>query len=179
MLIIIEGPDGSGKTTLTKKIIEKFNFQYYKENLTYHQRLLPDYNGYKHYFELLEMLRFSDKDYVCDRLHLGDFVNPLIYKDGRDPLTIEEIEQIEFGIRDNTILIGAIADQKFIRDSLSVRGDDVAQPQNIKYMNYLYKLAYDFSTIKNKILWDVSQDKNYLKIFSELEKKLKFLNKIK
>ena len=178
MLIIVEGADGSGKTTLVKKISEKFNFEYYKESLTYHQRLSSDYNGYQHYFELLEMLKFSNKNYVCDRLHLGDFVNPLIYKDGRDPLTIDQIEQIEFSVKESAILIGAIADQNFIRDSLSIRGDDVAEPQNIKYMNYLYKLAFDFSTIKNKILWDVSLDKNYLKIFAELEKKIKFLNKI-
>ena len=124
------------------------------------------------------MLRFSGKNYVCDRLHLGDFVNPLIYKDGRDPLTFEQIEQIEFGIKESAILIGAIADKNFIRDSLSIRGDDIAEPQNIKYMNYLYKLAFDLSSIKNKILWDVSVDKNYLKIFSELEKKVNFLNRI-
>jgi adenylate kinase family enzyme len=178
VLIIVEGADGSGKTTLVKEISKKFNFEYYKESLTYAQRLSSDYDGYKHYFELLEVLRFSNKNYVCDRLHLGDFVNPLIYKDGRDPLTFEQIEQIEFGIKENAILVGAIADKNFIRDSLSIRGDDVAEPQNIKYMNYLYKLAFDLSSIKNKILWDVSVDKNYLKIFSELEKKIKFLNKI-
>jgi hypothetical protein len=45
-------------------------------------------------------------------------------------------------------------------------------------MNYLYKMAFDFSTINNKILWDVSQDKNYIKIFTELEKFLKFFNRI-
>ena len=178
MLIIVEGADGSGKTTLVKEISKKFNFEYYKESLTYAQRLSSDYDGYKHYFELLEMLRFSSKNYVCDRLHLGDFVNPLIYKDGRDPLTFEQIEQIEFGIKENAILIGAIADKNFIRDSLSIRGDDIAEPQNIKYMNYLYKLAFDLSSIKNKILWDVSVDKKYLKIFSELEKKINFLNRI-
>lgn len=178
MLIIVEGPDGSGKTTLVKKISEKFKFEYYKESLSYKERLSPSYDGYKHYFELLEMLRFSNKDYVCDRLHLGDFVNPIIYKDGRDPLTFEQINEIEFSITDEAILIGAIADPNFIRDSLSIRGDDVAEPQNIKYMNFLYKMAFDFSTIKNKFLWDVSQDKNYIKIFEELEKKLKFFNRI-
>jgi adenylate kinase family enzyme len=178
MLIIIEGSDGCGKTSLVKKISEKYGIKPYKESLTYHERLLPKYDGYKHYFELLEMLRFSDQDHVCDRLHLGDFVNPLIYKDGRDPLTIEQIKEIEFSIKEHSILIGAIADPNFIRDSLSIRGDDVAEPKNIKYMNYLYKMAFDFSTIKNKILWDVSQDKNYIKIFTELEKFLKFFNRI-
>lgn len=178
MLIIIEGPDGSGKTTLVKKISEKYGFEYFKESLTYHQRLQPSYNAYKHYFELLEMLKLSNKDYVCDRLHLGDFVNPLVYKDGRDPLTIEQINEIEFSITDEAILIGAIADPNFIRDSLSIRGDDVAEPQNIKYMHYLYKLGFNLSSIKNKILWDVSSDKNYIKIFEELEKKLKFFNRI-
>lgn len=170
MLIIIEGPDGCGKTTLAKKISQKYNFEYYKENLTYHQRLSSDYNGYKHYFELLEMLRLSGKNYVCDRLHLGDFVNPLIYKDGRDPLTVAQIKEIEMCIKDDSLLIASIADYKFVIESLSIRGDDIAEPKNIKYMSFLYKLAFDFSTIKNKILWDVSQDKNYIKIFEKLEK---------
>lgn len=170
MLIIVEGPDGCGKTTLAKKISEKFNFEYYKESLSYNQRLSSDYNGYKHYFELLEMLRLSGKNYVCDRLHLGDFVNPLIYKDGREPLTINQIHEIELCIKEESILIGSIADYKFIVESLSIRGDDVAEPKNIKYMSYLYKLAFDFSTIKNKFLWDVSEDKNYIKIFEKIEK---------
>lgn len=179
MLIIIEGPDGSGKSTLAKTISEKFGFEYYKENLTYEQRLNPNYDGFKHYFELIEYMHLSNKNLVCDRLHLGEFVNPLIYKDGRDPLTLEQIEQVEFSIKNNSILIGAIADKNFIIDSLNFRGDDVAKKENIKYMSFLYLLIFELSTIKNKIFWDIYNDKNYIKIFTELEKKLKILNKTK
>lgn len=179
MLIIIEGPDGSGKSTLAKNISEKYNFDYFKESLSYQERLKSDYDGYTHYFELLEYLRFSNKNIVCDRLHLGEFVNPLIYKDGRNPLTVEQINEIEFSILNESILINAIPSIDFINDSLKTRGDDVAKVDNIKYMIFLYSLIFNLSTIKNKIEWDVSKDKNYEKIFSEIDKKIKILNKIK
>ena len=56
MIIIVEGTDGVGKTTLTKEIAKTFNFKYYKEDITYQQRLSSDYNGFEHYFKLLQSL---------------------------------------------------------------------------------------------------------------------------
>jgi hypothetical protein len=178
MLIVIEGPDGCGKSTLAQKISENFDFKYYKEVLTYAERLDSNYNGYEHYFKLVEYMILSRENYVCDRLHLGEFVNPLIYKDGRDPLTLEQIEQIEFGIKSNSILISAIASEDFINDTLNNRGDDIAKKDNIKYMIFLYSFIFNLSTIENKINWDVSLDKNYIKIFTEIDKKIKILNRI-
>jgi Cdc6-like AAA superfamily ATPase len=174
MIIIVEGTDGVGKTTLTKEIAKTFNFKYYKEDITYQQRLSSDYNGFEHYFKLLQSLYLSNENIICDRLHLGEFVNPLIYKDGRDPLTVKEISEIEFHIRDNAILIGCFTDIEFIKNSLIVRGDDIAKVENIKYMTFLYDLVInDISTIKNKILWDLQKDRYYDKIFEKIKILLK------
>ena len=169
MIIIVEGTDGTGKSTLCKKIAEQYNISYYKEKLSYEERLSSDYDGFTHYFKLVNMIYHSKEKMVCDRLHLGEFVNPIIYKDGRKPLTIKEISEIEFPIQDEAILISTTSSDNFIRNSLSVRGDDVAKVENIKYMKFLYEHVSQLSSIKNKINWDPLEDINYNKIFQKLD----------
>ena len=169
MMIIVEGPDGTGKTTLCKKIAEKYSIKYYKESLSYQERLSPDYDGYFHYFELVNMIYHSKEKMVCDRLHLGEFVNPLIYKDGRRPLTIKEINEIEFSVQDEAILISTTSNDDFIYNSLQNRGDDVAKTENVRYMKFLYDHITELSNIKNKIIWDPSEDIDYKKIFKKLD----------
>ena len=169
MIIIVEGTDGTGKSTLCKKIAKHYNITYYKEKLSYEERLSSDYDGFTHYFKLVNMIYHSREKIVCDRLHLGEFVNPIIYKDGRKPLTIKEISEIEFPIQDESILISTTSSDSFIRNSLSVRGDDVAKVENIRYMKFLYEHVTELSSIKNKILWDPLEDINYNKIFQKLD----------
>ena len=169
MIIIVEGTDGTGKSTLCKKIAEHNNITYYKEKLSYEERLSSDYDGFTHYFKLVNMIYHSKEKMVCDRLHLGEFVNPIVYKDGRKPLTIKEISEIEFPIQDESILISTTSSDSFIRNSLSVRGDDVAKIENIRYMKFLYEHVTELSSIKNKILWDPLEDINYNKIFQKLD----------
>lgn len=169
MIIIVEGTDGTGKSTLCKKISQHYDIKYFKETLSYEERLSPEYDGFTHYFKLVNMIYHSKEKMVCDRLHLGEFVNPIIYKDGRKPLTIKEISEIEFPIQDESILISTTSNNNFIRNSLTSRGDDVAKIENIDYMKFLYEHVTELSTIKNKINWDPSEDINYKKIFEKLD----------
>lgn len=67
MLIVIEGPDGSGKTTLAKQLAERFG-------LTYHHEGPPpkDIPALEHYGAVLENLR--QEKVVFDRFALGERV---------------------------------------------------------------------------------------------------------
>lgn len=70
MIVIIEGLDGCGKTTICQKITEQYNFEYIKESYTnvYKEKELRVVN-------MLIRLINEDKDYIYDRTTLiDDFV---------------------------------------------------------------------------------------------------------
>lgn len=89
-MIIVEGTDGVGKTTLCKKIANKLHLKYVK--IPRHTGD-PEVDGFKFYMQQVEELPVAC---VVDRFHLGEYVYPRLYKnDLREPLTIWQLHAIE------------------------------------------------------------------------------------
>ena len=68
MIVIIEGPDGAGKTTLAKQLMDKYN-------LSYHHEGPPptDIHPLKYYSDVLENIAHKN-NVVIDRFALGERV---------------------------------------------------------------------------------------------------------
>jgi len=156
--IIVEGADLNGKSSIVDWINRTYNYQIYKEDMPYKSRLNADYNGYLYYKKLVEILPSQS---VIDRFHIGEAVNPIVRKDGRNPLTWSEIISIEENIRHQTLLITCITDQETIRDNFMTRGEEIAKLEDFKYLNYLYAHFHELSSIKNKVIFNYMNDKNY------------------
>jgi hypothetical protein len=167
-LIVIEGSDSSGKSTLVDHL-RKRGYEYFKESLAYKDRLLPGYDGYMHYFQTVSNLSQTGNKFICDRLYIGEAVNPIIRKDGRKPLTIKEIHEIEKPIIDSALLITTKPSPFFIETGFKVRGEDVAQTEDIPYLLYLYEHFHDLSSLKNKYIFNVEEDMSYKKIDKYLD----------
>ena len=75
MIIILEGPNGVGKSSLAKNLSALLGIPYRKENK-------PDRPGFQYYLERAKTL----DDVILDRFHLGERVYPQIKQDGRVPL---------------------------------------------------------------------------------------------
>lgn len=69
MIVILEGPDGSGKTTLAKAIVEA-------SGATYFHASAPERHPLIEYTEPLA----SPGDYVCDRWLVGEMIYGPIYR---------------------------------------------------------------------------------------------------
>jgi hypothetical protein len=78
MIIVIEGPDGAGKTTLAKQLARDFDLEYHHEGPP-----PPNRSALDHYGKLLEDAR--GKRVVFDRLALGERVYGPILR-GKDGL---------------------------------------------------------------------------------------------
>ena len=156
--IIVEGADLNGKSSIVDWINRTYNYQIYKEDMPYKSRLNADYNGYLYYKKLVENLPSQS---VIDRFHIGEAVNPIVRKDGRNPLTWSEIISIEENIRHQTLLITCITDQETIRNNFMTRGEEIAKLEDFKYLNYLYAHFHELSSIKNKVIFNYMNDKNY------------------
>lgn len=165
--IICEGSDGAGKSSLVEWICKTYHYKFYKEQMMYKDRLSVSYNGYFYYKDLVKKL---PENIVIDRFHIGEAVNPIVRKDGRNPLTLNQIHEIEKPIKVQTLLITCITDEDVVADTFKTRGEDVAKIEDIKYLNYLYNHFHDLTSIENKIIFNYLNDKNYDKIKSVIDR---------
>lgn len=72
MIILIEGPDGTGKTTLAKLLCDAYGMEYLHFGI-------PDRHPMDYWFETLSKI---DKPTVIDRLHISEEVYGPIYREG-------------------------------------------------------------------------------------------------
>lgn len=116
MLILIEGHDGTGKTTLARKLVAATGAEYL------HKSAPTAPTAYAEYVAPLE----AGKSYVCDRWHLGELVYPAIY--GR--LSLYRCQRDFDTVDDLLASAGAIVVYTYdspqnIADVLTRRGEDV------------------------------------------------------
>ncbi len=120
-MIIIEGPDGSGKTTICKLIAEKLNLNYVK--IPRHKED-KEQNGFKFYMEQTEII---DDNSVIDRFHIGECVYPELYHhigDNRKSLLLWQQHAIErLLMARGCLLIYVNASIDFILYNLEKRGE--------------------------------------------------------
>lgn len=83
MLIIVEGPDGSGKSTLVKKLTE---LNYVEIKTIY--RSNNEYNIWK---VLLKELTNSSINYVMDRCFISEWIYRCLKKDVKPTLSLQDI----------------------------------------------------------------------------------------
>lgn len=83
-LIIIEGPDSTGKTTLAKFLAEKLDFEYYHFSAPKSKE-----EAKKDYFNFIN--KFSNKNVIVDRAFWGEFVYAPIWRN-YEPDYFNELE---------------------------------------------------------------------------------------
>lgn len=83
MIVVLEGPDGSGKTTLARRLAAKHDLEYVHVGPPTPEQLADDDSLLRHYARLVETRR--TRNVVFDRLALGERVYGPIFR-GRDGL---------------------------------------------------------------------------------------------
>lgn len=123
MLIVIEGPDKTGKTTLAKAIAEQLGYEYKHFSA-------PKGSPADEYIDFLLKLK---RPTVCDRFHLGELVYGPMFR-GKAGITPLELVTIERVMRlKQTILIHAVTNMKLANQRLvhSTEHEAVDTRQNI------------------------------------------------
>ncbi len=85
--IIIEGPEGSGKTTATKLLIEKFGYNYYHDGPPDLEQI--DDNNIGLYYTLI--LESFKEPWIWDRSIIGELVYGPVFR-GKSRLTRERVQ---------------------------------------------------------------------------------------
>lgn len=135
MLIIVEGPDGTGKSTLVSQIADKFNEYNVKimhagpptgHPLDEYVVPLVDYQV-RHAYSFREFV-------ICDRWHLGELVYPTVL-DRPSLMDINTFTYIEMFLAARGAMIVHMTDTTaYLESVLRGRGDDLVKPEQSKLM---------------------------------------------
>jgi hypothetical protein len=95
-VIILEGPDGSGKTVLAEELVNRFGFKYQHEGQPKPEWTSQDL--FKHYVTTLYKAQRSRQPMVLDRHYLGETIYGPVMR-GKSLLTPDQVTLIERVVR--------------------------------------------------------------------------------
>lgn len=161
MLIVIEGPDKTGKTTLAKAIAEQLGYEYKHFSA-------PKGSPADEYIDFLLKLR---RPTVCDRFHLGELVYGPMFR-GKAGITPLELVTIERLMRlKQTILIQAVTNMMLANKRLvhSTQHEAVDTKQNLAAAEGFAKV-FPLTNAGPVIRYDGSSLDSIQKIVNDLRK---------
>lgn len=138
-IIIIEGCDKTGKSTLSFTLMEKFGYEKYE-----HLGRPPEgISMWDYHQEVLQRVKSHGKPTVIDRFHLSNLVYGQLME--HDQLTLDEVKKIEDELRElNTSIIFCWRDPKKIEDAFFYDKEEMIQPKMIEPIikEYWYQLYH-------------------------------------
>jgi hypothetical protein len=144
MLIIVEGPDGAGKTTLVGQLTEYIVRTTSARVMRLHARPpVPPTDSFKEYVQPLMGYRTTDPFHViCDRWHLGERVYPKIL--GRETdMTRDIFDRVEMFLESRgAVLVRPYVGAYRLKKRIAERGDDLITPRMIGNIVYGYNHVF-------------------------------------
>lgn len=141
MIVIIEGLDGVGKTTICQQICEQYNYQYIKESYT------NDYQEKEQRVARMLLRLIDGRDFIYDRTTLiDDFVYEFLNVT-ESPLT--KYYNIITAILSECKIIHLQLDEQTRKQHFEQRGDQYITDKDIEQVRKNYLNFYDHSNLTN------------------------------
>ena len=135
MIIVLEGQNGVGKTTLAEKLVKRFKMAYNK----YPGHTRDVKSGYEYYMKLAYA---AADNTIQDRFHIGECVYPLIKMDGRIPLAVWQQHQVERLLANRGgLIIRCVASKEFIQRAYIERGEEYLHYDDVPLEEALFNEA--------------------------------------
>lgn len=146
MLIIVEGPDGAGKTTLINELQRQLEARG-QGTIVSHSRP-PKRHPLDEYEVPMLQYRANDQyTLICDRWHWGEAVYPTLL-DRPTLLTRASLLHIDLALAARgAIVVFVTAQSETIAKRLAERGDDMIYPSHAELMSDLFWRASELSTL--------------------------------
>lgn len=159
MRVCLEGPDGSGKSTLVEYLQKNFNMKMIHSSsetandLEYHMGLLEDNNV------------------VLDRANLGEIVYPAIYNRAPKMTWSDQIDFMNECMSKNVIyIIFYSSDFEVLKERLFKRGDTEQVLKNAEKINLAFRLlAEEFSELYDNVYaLDIAKENDQIDFFERI-----------
>lgn len=163
MLILIEGLDGTGKTTIARRLRDENGFELIHKG----PPTRPPYEEYT--ADLCDYEPGEGRNIVCDRWHLGELVYPLARHRSTD-MTPDIFDQIDrFLVCKGAFLIYATASLEVIERNLLKRGEPYEAKQ-VAIERMMFKRAIERTLMTRQTIWlDQTLDEGYLDLTDILD----------
>lgn len=126
-MILIEGMDGTGKTTLAREVAQRLHLEYVHERNTD--------QGFHRYV----LLGLNVGPVVSDRFHLSEAVYPVVKQDGRLPMLRWQQHMVErVLLRHGTVLVYCQTDEDAQTETFATRGETFVSASDVPLMRALY-----------------------------------------
>jgi thymidylate kinase len=159
MIIILEGENKTGKTTLANYIIDNYGFDYVKCSQ-------PKGDPFEEYMEIIEEIKRTGKDTIIDRFHIGEFVWGPLYRGG-SLLNIKHLDIIDkLLIENETYLFYCYDDIENIVERFDKEKEEFATKNKIKDVLSFYDSVLketQLPIIYHKINSNLDRTKNFPK----------------
>ena len=161
MNIIIEGTDGTGKSTLAKHLQDNFNLKYQ------HSSSETD-NNFEYHFELLD----SKENIVLDRFQLGEIIYPMFTPERESKITLSQAVMLS-RMEDTLTIILYASDTSVLKGRIHERVETYSPLYDT--INELFKLLGEtFELLEVPVLLlDVCEFKDN-ELFEEVNKHVRF-----
>ena len=153
MIIIVEGQNGTGKTTFAKEAANKLGLEYTKTQRVWKgtdgqfiAMGIPD--GTELYLGLVKDSLLDDT--VQDRFHLSEYVYSRLRPEGRPAMPGIGLVAVEEMIRDKklkAVVVLVQAPKKFVESAHDNRGEDFVGKKDIPQERQLFEDAFQTSTL--------------------------------
>lgn len=147
-MIIVEGCDATGKTHLVNSLKEALGWRTIKDSF--------NRNGVPSYLDFV--LKNPEHNIIADRFMYGEYVYPIVKRDGRPPLRREEQQLIERVLLTSpSVLIYCETNPDTIAHNFDTRGEDFVTKADIPLILELFNERYDLSLLP-KMRYDYTAD---------------------
>lgn len=148
MIVVIEGLDGVGKTTVAKKLCSEYGFEYIKESYT------DDSEEKKSRVVLFAQRLCDGKDYIYDRTTLiDDFVYNFLNKTQSDLI---DAKQSIVALLSQSKIFHLSIDEDIRKKRFEERGDEFVTNDKMKQIDEQYKQFY--TELKNVEEFNLTED---------------------
>jgi len=151
MILIIEGVDKNGKTTLANRLVQEYGAEYVK----FGQPTKPPFQEYSEFIASVD----PSKTYVLDRFFIGELVYGPIYR-GKSGITLGQLKDLERVLLDKvaeTVIVYCKTNIEQVRTNFEAEHEEFAKASDIaalrkKYHDILKKQVlpvYGFDYLKD------------------------------
>lgn len=153
-MVIVEGCDATGKTHLVNSLKEALGWRTIKDSF--------NRNGIPSYLDFV--LQNPEHNIIADRFLYGEYVYPIVKRDGRPPLRREEQHLIErVLLMQPSVLIYCETHRDRIADTFDTRGEDFVTKADIDLILELFNERYELSLLpKMRYNWASDDPKQVL-----------------
>lgn len=134
MLLLVEGPDGAGKSTLVRQLAKALPNAEVLHRGPPKGHLLDEYEK-----PLLDYMPGSGRNIICDRWHLGEWIYPLVlHRDSSATYVLKH--HIEMFLRARgAVVVYVTQPLTVLMSRLEERGDDLIEVRHLRTLRALYE----------------------------------------